>query len=183
MVAQSVPKPITVEECERVPNSPGGRYELHHGEMTFATFPVRQHRELQRRLRKMLEALPEAEGYIVEHGVPLPPKAMTTLAGGGAVEFWVVDPETRTVLVHRKASGMRVYGADEAVAHIRRPDCSVRTLCWDLMSNRRHRWNSRGGRTCPARWNDVSSSASEAIRAHDACIHCDRRGHSTLPRG
>jgi len=41
-------------------------------------------------------------------------KAMTTLAGAGAVEFWIVDAETRTVLVHRKSSGMRVYGAEEA---------------------------------------------------------------------
>ena len=42
-------------------------------------------------------------------------KAMTTLAGAGAVEFWIVDAETRTVLVHRKASGMRIYDAGEAV--------------------------------------------------------------------
>jgi hypothetical protein len=42
-------------------------------------------------------------------------KAMTTLAGPGALEFWIVDAETRTVLVHRKASGMRLYRADEAV--------------------------------------------------------------------
>ena len=42
-------------------------------------------------------------------------KAMTTLAGPGAFEFWIVDAETRTVLVHREASGMRLYRADEAV--------------------------------------------------------------------
>jgi hypothetical protein len=42
-------------------------------------------------------------------------KAMTTLAGAGAVEFWIVDAETKTVLAHRKASGMRVYSAGEAV--------------------------------------------------------------------
>ena len=162
MGAQSVPKPITVEEYDRIPDPPGGRYELHHGEAVFVTFPVRQHKELQRRLRRMLEALPGAEGYIVDTEFPYRPlaenevwgadvacvsgarydaidkwlegspelvievkspsntkaemhdKAMTTLAGAGAVEFWVVDAETGTVLVHRKASGMRVYRAGEA---------------------------------------------------------------------
>ena len=163
MGAQSLPKPITVEEYERIPDPPGGRYELHHGEVAFVTFPVRQHKELQRRLRRMLEALPGAEGYIVDTEFPYRPlpenevwgaevaclsgarydgfdkwlegspelvievkspsntkaemldKAMTTLAGAGAVEFWIVDAETRTVLVHRKASGMRLYSAGEAV--------------------------------------------------------------------
>ena len=162
MGAQSVPRPITVEEYERIPDPPGGRYELHHGEVAFVTFPVRQHKELQRRLRRMLEALPGAQGYIVDTEFPYRPlaenevwgadvaclsaarydsidkwlegspelvievkspsntkaemhdKAMTTLAGTGAAEFWVVDAETKTVLIHRKSSGMRVYGADEA---------------------------------------------------------------------
>ena len=158
-----VPRPITVDEYERIPDPPGGRYELHHGEVAFVKFPVRQHKELQRRLRRMLEASPGAEYYIVDTEFPYSPlaenevwgadvacvsgvrydviekwlegspelvievkspsntkaemhdKAMTTLAGAGAVEFWVVDAETRTVLVHRKSSGMRVYGVDEAV--------------------------------------------------------------------
>jgi hypothetical protein len=42
-------------------------------------------------------------------------KAMTTLVGDGAVEFWIVDAVSRTVLVHTKASGMRVYNGGEAV--------------------------------------------------------------------
>jgi Uma2 family endonuclease len=161
--AQSVPRPITVEEYERIPDPPGGRYELHHGEVAFMTFPVRQHKELQRRLRRMLEALPGAEDYIVDTEFPYRPlpenevwgadvacvsgaryhaidkwlegspelvievkspsntkaemhdKAMTTLAGAGAVEFWIVDAETKTALVHGKASGMRLYSAGEAV--------------------------------------------------------------------
>jgi Uma2 family endonuclease len=41
-------------------------------------------------------------------------KAMTTLAGSGSGEFWVVDPKTRTVSVYTKG-GMHVYGADQAV--------------------------------------------------------------------
>jgi Uma2 family endonuclease len=41
-------------------------------------------------------------------------KAMTTLAGEGAIEFWVVDDDTRTVTVYSK-SGMSVYGAGESI--------------------------------------------------------------------
>lgn len=40
-------------------------------------------------------------------------KAMTTLAGAGALEFWMVDPKSRTVTVYTPTSGMRVY-ADAA---------------------------------------------------------------------
>ena len=36
---------------------------------------------------------------------------MTTLAGEGAQEFWIVDPATRAVTVHRK-TGMTIYAED-----------------------------------------------------------------------
>jgi hypothetical protein len=42
-------------------------------------------------------------------------KAMTTLAGSGAVEFWIVDLDSRTVTVHAKGSGMCVYRGDARV--------------------------------------------------------------------
>jgi Uma2 family endonuclease len=42
-------------------------------------------------------------------------KAMTALAGEGAVEFWIVDPATRTVTVHSALKGMQVYGEGLAV--------------------------------------------------------------------
>jgi Uma2 family endonuclease len=160
--ARSVPKPITVEEYERIPDPPGGRHELHHGELAFVTYPVWEHKDLQRRLRKLLETMAEPLGFIVDTGYPYRPfpenevwgadvacvsgpryrvkkwlvgspelvievkspsntkaemhdKAMTTLAGAGAVEFWIVDAETRTVLVHRKAGGMSVYSSDDSV--------------------------------------------------------------------
>ena len=71
----SVPNsnPITVEEFERVPDPPGGRYELHHGELVLVTFPVKRHKDLQRRLRKLLEALAESLGYIVDTEYPYRP--------------------------------------------------------------------------------------------------------------
>ena len=162
MGAQSIPKPLTVEEYEKIPDPPGGRYELHHGELAFVTYPIRQHKDLQRRLRKILESMAEPLGFLVDTEYPYRPipenevwgadvacvkldrhlaeskwligspelvievrspsntkaqlrdKAMTTLAGSGAAEFWIVDPKTRTVSVYTKG-GMYVYGADSAV--------------------------------------------------------------------
>jgi Uma2 family endonuclease len=46
--AQSVPRLLSVEEYEQIPDPPGGRYELHHGELVFAAFPFKQHKDLQR---------------------------------------------------------------------------------------------------------------------------------------
>lgn len=157
MSAQSIPKLFTVEEYEQIPDPPGGRYELHHGELVFVTYPVRRHKLLQRRLRKMLEPGAESHGYVVDTEYPYRPlpesevwgadiaclrherdsatdkwllgspelvievkspsntdhqlhdKAMTTLAGEGAVEFWIVDPKNSTVKVYSKSSGVRVY--------------------------------------------------------------------------
>jgi len=71
--AQSLPKLLSVEEYERIPNPPGGRYELHHGELVFLTYPVRRHKDLQRCLRKLLEPLVESKGYIVDTVFPYRP--------------------------------------------------------------------------------------------------------------
>lgn len=56
-------------------------------------------------------------------------KAMTTLAGEGAVEFWVVDPKTASVTVYNKRRGMQIYAGDQMVplpiaggAHLRASD-------------------------------------------------------------
>jgi hypothetical protein len=38
--AQRIPRPIAVEEYERIPDPPGGRYEMHRGEVAFVTYPV-----------------------------------------------------------------------------------------------------------------------------------------------
>jgi Uma2 family endonuclease len=158
MGAQSTPPPITVEEYERTPDPPGGRYELHHGELVFVTYPVRQHKDLQRRLRKLLEP----NGFIVDTEYPYRPlpqhevwgadvacvreerhraddkwlngspeivievrspsnskaelsdKAMTTLNGEGAAEFWIVDAKSHSVTVHTRA-GMSIYRAGQTV--------------------------------------------------------------------
>ncbi len=73
MGAQSIPVPITVAEYEQTPDPPGGRYELHHGELVFVTYPVRQHKALQRRLRKLLELMAEPMGFLVDTEYPYRP--------------------------------------------------------------------------------------------------------------
>jgi len=161
MGAQRLPLPITVAEYERIPDPPGGRLELHHGKVALVTFPAHEHKALQRRLRKLLEAELEPRGYIVDTEFPYRPfpenevwgadvaalsgarydaiekwlvgspelavevksasntkaemhdKAMTTLAGSGASEFWIVDAEAATVAVYSKDRGIKVYGGDE----------------------------------------------------------------------
>jgi len=42
-------------------------------------------------------------------------KAMTMLAGEGAVEFWIVDAASASVTVYSKTSGVHVYRATEMV--------------------------------------------------------------------
>ena len=73
MSARSIPNLVTVEEYERMPDPPGGRYELHHGEVVFVTFPVREHKELQRRLRKLLEPLAAPLYFLVDTEYPYRP--------------------------------------------------------------------------------------------------------------
>lgn len=172
-------RPITVEEYHRIPNPPGGRYELHHGELAFVTFPVRQHKELQRRLRRMLEAMPGAEAYLVDTEFPYRPfpedevwradvacvsgvrydavdqwledspellievkspsntkaemhdKAMTTLAGVGAVEFWIVrrgNQNGHGAQERQRHACVRRRGID-SLAYVRLANGSDGTLC------------------------------------------------------
>jgi Uma2 family endonuclease len=155
--AQSTPQLFTVDEWEQIPDPPGGRYELHHGELVFVTYPVHQHKVLQRLLREMLDPMAKPKGFIVDTEYPYRPlpenevwgadvacvlrsrddatekwlmgspelvievklpsntkqelydKAMTTLAGEGAVEFWIVDAATTSISVYSKTSGVHVY--------------------------------------------------------------------------
>lgn len=67
MSAAPIPKLLTTEDLDTIPDPPGGRYELHHGEAVFVSFPDKRHKELQRRLRKLLEtfaAAANAEGVV-----------------------------------------------------------------------------------------------------------------------
>jgi Uma2 family endonuclease len=177
--AQSIPKLFTVEEYEQIPDPPGGRYELHHGELVFVTYPVRQHGDLQHRLQKHLSPAAEKLGFLVRIEYPYRPlpesevwgadvacvrkkrhravekwllgspelvievkspsntygelhdKAMTTLAGDGAVEFWIVDPKSATVKVYSKSAGVHIYTQGAAPVPGLDFDLSLETLFAD----------------------------------------------------
>lgn len=65
--AASISDLLTVAQFQSIPDPPAGRYELHHGEAVFVSFPERRHKELQRRLRKLLEAFDDearAQGVV-----------------------------------------------------------------------------------------------------------------------
>lgn len=163
MSAASIPKLLTVEEFEQLPDPPSGHYELHHGEVVLVTPPVHSHKMLERKLRVLLEDIADANGYVADTEYayrPLPQsevwvadvaclsaarekqitkwlegspelvievkspgntknelhdKAMTTLAGHGSVEFWILDAETQTVTVYTRTSGVHVYSSELAV--------------------------------------------------------------------
>ena len=74
-------------------------------------------RERHEAVEKWLIGSPE---FVIEVKSPsntkteLHDKAMTTLAGHGALEFWIVDPDTQSITVHRK-SGMTVYSAQQEI--------------------------------------------------------------------
>jgi Uma2 family endonuclease len=71
--AASIPALLTVADYEKLLERPGGHWELHHGEPVFVTFPKRRHKDLQRRIRKLLEQLCEPNGYVVDTEYPYKP--------------------------------------------------------------------------------------------------------------
>jgi Uma2 family endonuclease len=54
-VATTTAKLMTFAEFERIPNPPGHRYQLHHGELVKVPFPEFRHVRAQWQLRRLLE--------------------------------------------------------------------------------------------------------------------------------
>lgn len=57
-------KLLTVEEYDKIPNPPGGIYELHHGELVLVTYPKQGHKNIQRQLRELLGPFAKGSGII-----------------------------------------------------------------------------------------------------------------------
>lgn len=55
---------MAFEEYEKIPNPPGGVYELHHGELFTVTFPLHPHVRVRRQLRRLLEAAAGDSGVV-----------------------------------------------------------------------------------------------------------------------
>lgn len=72
-MASTTTRLITFEEYEKIPNPPGGVYELHHGELFIVTFPLHPHVRAQRQLRRLLEAAAGDSG-VVDKEIPYRPR-------------------------------------------------------------------------------------------------------------
>ena len=53
---------MTFAEYVQIPDPPGERYELYHGELVTVAFPEFSHVRVQRQLRRLLETQPAAAG-------------------------------------------------------------------------------------------------------------------------
>jgi Uma2 family endonuclease len=110
--AHSIPRLFTVEEYERIPDPPGGRYELHHGELAFVTYPVREHGDLQRRLQELLQTAAQPAGYLVAVEYPYRPLPQC--------EVWGADVACILRSRHRSADKW-VVGSPELVVEVKSP--------------------------------------------------------------
>ena len=73
MSAPSIPKLLNVEEYEQLPDPPGGRYELRHGEAVFVRYPVREHKDRQYILTELLRSILKRLGSRVDTEYPYRP--------------------------------------------------------------------------------------------------------------
>jgi len=64
-VASTTTKLLTVEEYVQIPDPPGGRYELYHGELVNVPFPANPHIRAQWQLRRLLEPAVGESGVVV----------------------------------------------------------------------------------------------------------------------
>jgi len=63
-VATTPTKLLTVEEFEKIPDPPGGRYELHHGELFEVANPFQPHVRAQWQLRRLLDEAAGDSGVV-----------------------------------------------------------------------------------------------------------------------
>lgn len=137
---------LTVEEYAKIPDPPGGHYELHHGELVFVSYPTNEHRYIQTQILLILtricigwyvtvefafRPLPDYEVWAADvamvtkqrfrasprkgwlEGSPdlvvevlSPSNSAQALSDrericfeGGCREFWIVDPDSKTIRV------------------------------------------------------------------------------------
>jgi len=146
MMPPTETKLLTVEEYAKIPDPPGGHYELHHGELVFASYPIFEHALAQKQLVRILERictgwfvdkefafrpLPEYEVWAADVAM-IPQQRFRTIPrkgwlegspdlvvevlspsntarklydrericfDGGCSEFWIVDPNAKTIRV------------------------------------------------------------------------------------
>lgn len=131
MSAQPIAKLLTVEEYEQIPNPPGGHYELRHGELAFVSYPVIEHKVLQRHTRKLLEALVEARGFVVDTEYPYRPLPEN--------ELWSADIACFTA--SREHLAKWLAGSPELVIEVRSPSNTKTELLDRAMTTLAGAWS------------------------------------------
>jgi Uma2 family endonuclease len=161
-MAQTETALLTVEEFEKIPDPPGGRYELHHGELVQVPPPVKEHANIGRQLWRILDRicagwyvdkefafrpLPEYEVWAADVAMVREQRWRATgqrawLSGspdlvaevlspsntaqeindkrrtcfqGGCQEFWVLDPNLKTIEVSTPDGCSRMYTVDDEI--------------------------------------------------------------------
>jgi len=71
-MARTPTKLMTFAEFEQIPDPPGGRYELYHGELVSVAFPEQPHTRAQWQIRRLLESS-AADAGIVHTEMPYRP--------------------------------------------------------------------------------------------------------------
>ena len=118
---------VTWEEFVELPErtETGGHYELHDGEVVLAPLSADRHTALQAQIMRLLRP---AEVFWQVYAPPLIVEVLSpsntdnelnrkrvVAMSAGAVEFWIVDGDSRTVHVTTQG-GLRTYRAGENIA-------------------------------------------------------------------
>ena len=118
-MAQAETTLLTVAEFEKIPDRPGGHYELHHGECVFVPAPMMEHTRIQSQLMLLLAG--RCPGFRVAMEFPFRPLSEH--------ELWVADvamvTEQRWRETQRRAW---LSGSPELVAEVLSPSNTVQEI-------------------------------------------------------
>jgi Uma2 family endonuclease len=118
-MAQTETAQLTVAEFEKIPDRPGGHYELHHGECVFVSAPVMEHAYIGRQLWRILDRI--CAGWYVDKEFafrPLP-----------EYEVWVADVAMVTdERMHGTPRRAWLSGSPDLVAEVLSPSNTVQEI-------------------------------------------------------
>jgi Uma2 family endonuclease len=153
---------MTVAEFDAIPNPPGGRNELYHGELVFVAYPKRPHVRAQMHLRRLLEGAAGEVGIVKEEMpfCPLPEHECWSadvalvlrdrweaiddwLAGAPELVIEVLSPSNRATEIRDKRQICLANGAKQFWA----VDTSLRQV--DVSTPDGHTVTYRGGAKIP----------------------------------
>ena len=110
---------LTVEEFKKIPDPPGGHYELHHGELVLVTPPAKEHAQIGKQLWRILDRI--SAGWYVDKVLafrPLP-----------EYEVWTADVAMVTQQRLRSADlGGWLSGSPDLVAEVLSPSNTAQEI-------------------------------------------------------